>query len=139
MDASILKRFFVGTASAAELSAAAGELWQWTSSDIRRLLWVELDEEFTVSVEHLVKLSDAVLDDALPADALAGIAFGLIADDHFLWDTDTPEGDRIGEALDDWSTPEINYPPTKGNIRKFRHLLLTGENTFVRADLKASA
>jgi hypothetical protein len=137
MDASVLKSFFLGTASAADLGAAAAEMWRWTSSDVRRLLWVEFDEEFNVSIEHLVKLADAVLDDALPAEALAGIAFGLIADDHFLWDTDTPEGDRIGETLYDWSTPEINYPLTKGNMSKFRHLLLTGENTFVRADLRA--
>jgi hypothetical protein len=37
--------------------------------------------------------------------------------------------------VEDWSTPEINYALNRTTVAKFRHRLLTGEDTFTRADL----
>ena len=95
------------------------------------------DGDFAVGIEHLVCLCDAVICGQLPAERLEALAFGMITDDHFVWDTDTTDGNLIGGTLNDWSAPEINYPLNPTTLGKFRHLLLTGENTFTRTDADA--
>ena len=139
MDARLVRDVMIGSAPAHALAIQCGDAYVRQSSQSRRLQWDNLQEEFAVSTQHLVLLCDAVIEGELPGDCLEAIAFGLIADDNFLWDTDTPEGDRIGETLYDWSAPEINYALTPGTLAKFRHRLLTGEDTFTRADHGTSA
>jgi len=55
--------------------------------------------------------------------------------ERWLWDTDTPDGERVAEALFWLGTPEISYPLTPPVPAKVRHYLLTGENTLGEADL----
>ena len=135
MDARILRDFFLGKVSTQSLAADAEHAYVQTGSQSRDLRWKDLDQEFVVSAEHLVRLCDAVISGELPADRLDAIAFGMIADDRFLWDTDTVEGNAIGETLNDWSAPEVNYALNAATLAKFRHRLLTGEDTFTWADL----
>ena len=139
MDARLVRDVMIGRAPGYALAIYCGDAYVPQSSQSRRLQWNNLPEEFTVSTQHLVRLCDAVIEGGIPGDCLDAIAFGLIADDNFIWDTDTPEGDRIGETLYDWSAPEINYALTLGTLAKFRHRLLTGEDTFTRADHGTSA
>jgi len=139
MDARVLRDFFLGEVSAPDLAAEAEHAYVHTGSQSRGLRWKDLDEEFVVSTDHLVRLCDAVISGELPADRLDAIAFGIIADDHFLWDTDTAGGNVIGETLNDWSAPEINYALNPATLVKFRHRLLTGEDTFTRADLSSAS
>jgi hypothetical protein len=36
----------------------------------------------------------------------------------------------VAETVYDWATPEINYPLTIENIKKFRERLSTGKDSF---------
>ena len=134
MKAELLRDFFLGRVSAPDLAADVAGAMVQTGHDTYQLHMVDLVHDFPVSATHLVRLCDAVLTEALPAPALADIAFGMIASDHLTWDTDEPDGARVSEALFDWSAPEINFPLRPDTIAKFRHRLLTGEDTFEPAD-----
>ena len=54
-----------------------------------------------------------------------------------MWDGDNTAGggELVADVLHDWASPEINYSLTVENIAKFRHLLLTGEDTFTKEDV----
>jgi len=134
MRATVLRDFFLGRASAQELADDAETAYVMHSLGSTQLVWEDLEEEFSLTVDHLVRLCDAVEAGSLRADRLSPIGFGLIADDSFVWDTDTPEGERIGATLYDWSAPEINYALSARTVAKFRRRLLTGEDTFTRDD-----
>ncbi|MDQ3816766.1 MAG: hypothetical protein M3362_03615, partial [Acidobacteriota bacterium] len=90
--------------------------------------------EFRVEPSHLVKLCDAVLSGKLNAERLELIGYCLVASDHFFWEEDSRSGELVAETAYDWSSPEINYPLTFENIEKFRERLITGEETFSKAD-----
>ena len=91
---------------------------------------------FELAPEHVVRLVDAVTTGDLSADALDTLVFCLEAQpDRWLWDTDTPGGERVANALFWLGSPEINYPLTATVLAKIRHYLLTGENTLSDADV----
>ena len=134
MQAWILRDFFLGTAAADALAADIASAMQRTGADTYRLRMQDLGEDFQVTSAHLVRLCDAALSGLLSGAALTDLAFAMIASDHFHWSTDTTDGDRVSETLYDWSTPEINFPLNPSTIGKFRHRLLTGEDTFTPED-----
>ena len=135
MNESILRDFFLGTADIATLRGDLQGAVTQTSDDVFRQHITTMGTEFDVTAAHLVSLCDAVLSGQLPAADLNVIAFCLVASDRFQWDTDTPKGNIIGETLFDWDSPEINYPLDFQTVAKFRHRLVTGEDTFTCADI----
>ncbi|MEQ1860380.1 MAG: hypothetical protein ABMA13_10625 [Chthoniobacteraceae bacterium] len=130
-----MRDYFLGTADIATLRADLQGAVTQTSHDVFSQHVISMDTDCDVSAAHLVSLCDAVLAGQLPAADLSVIAFCLVASDHFQWDTATPEGNLIGETLDDWDSPEINYPLNVQTVATFRHRLLTGEDTFSRGDI----
>lgn len=134
MQAQILRDFFLGTAAPEALAADIATAMQQTGPDTYRLRMQDLKGDFQVASAHLVMLCDAALSGLLPEAALADLAFAMIASDHFHWSTDTVDGGRVSETLYDWSTPEVNFPLNASTIAKFRHRLLTGEDTFTSED-----
>jgi len=135
MHESILRDFFLGTADIAAPRADLQGAVTQASHDVSSQNILTMATDFDVTAAHLVRLCDAVLAGELPAADLSVIAFCLVASDSFQWDTDTPEGNLIGETLFDWDSPEINYPLDYQTVAKFRHRLITGEDTFTRADI----
>ena len=135
MHEAALRDFFEGKADLTALQRDLAGITTRTSHDLFTHRIVDMDSGFMVSAAHLIALCDAVLAGDLPPQELRVIGFALQASDRFQWDFDSPEGERIGETLADWSSPEINYPLTLGNVAKFRHRLVTGEETFTRADV----
>ena len=136
----LLRQFFEGHASAADLAAdvigtrAAEEPPGFHSSANYRV--VPMARPFAVHPDHVVRLVDAVTDGTLPLADLDTLVFCLeAAPERWLWDTDTPEGERVAEALFWLGSPEVNYPLTSSVLEKVRHYLLTGENTFSKDDL----
>lgn len=95
---------------------------------------VDTNVDFSVTTTHLIKLCDAVLAGDIPPEQLEWIGFGLIASDHFNWDTDSVDGERVADTCYDWSSPSTNYILTIKTVGKFRHRLATGENTFNKMD-----
>src|SRR5262245_32717543 len=134
MNAQILREFFENRVSAGVLDADLRNAFEQTSLDSFQLRMTDVNEDFTVRMEHLVKLCDAVLAGELNPEALRAIGFGMIASDHFDWDGDSADGSAIAETLNDWASPEVNYQLSPATVKKFRHRLLTGEDTFTRAD-----
>ena len=130
----VLRDYFLGTSDIADLRAdLQGEVTQ-TSYDVFSQHVVSMDADFDVTAIHLVSLCDAVLAGHLPAVDLSVIAFCLVASGHFRWDAKTPTVNVIEETLHEWDSPEINYALNDRTIAKFRHRLITGQDTFTRAD-----
>jgi len=134
MHESLLRDYFLGTADSAALRADLQGAVTQTSHDVSSQHVVSMDTDFDVTGSHLVSLCDAVLAGQLPAADLSIIAFCLVASDRFLWDAETPNGNVIAETLHEWDSPEINYALNAQTVAKFRHRLLTGKDTFTRAD-----
>ena len=93
-------------------------------AEVTRFSITDLDEEFTVKAEHLVRICDAIIAGSLrPAD-LAVVGFCLEASESFHWDSEGPDGDLVADALAKWASPEINYPLTFKNVVRFKARLL---------------
>jgi hypothetical protein len=133
MREEILKQFFTGDLSAKILAEdLMGSMI--TKGDMTKHPIEDMDEGFQVWPEHLIRLCDAVLRREIEPKYLQSVGFCLVASDHFEFDTDTPEGDLVGETAYDWSAPEINYPLTVANVEKFRQRLVSGEDPFTLSD-----
>lgn len=74
--------------------------------------------------EMALRLCDAVLDGSLEPKHLETIAFTLIASDWIEWHD---EDAVLANVLFDWDAPEINYPLTEDNVRRFRRWLAREE------------
>jgi len=129
MNEEVLKRFFLGEAGAkelaADLSGSVVERQGVTNHPI-----TDMRGDFEVRPEHLIRICDAVLGGEIEAKYLQEVGFCILASDHFEYDTDTREGDLIGETVFDWSAPEVNYPLTIENVRRFRERLVRGRDPF---------
>jgi hypothetical protein len=134
MNAVLVRDFFLGKVTAPQLARNLADAFERVSKQSSRLRMQDLNEDFEVRPEHLVRLCDAVMNGSLPPPTLEAIGFGLIASDFFTWDSNTPEGWRVGQALHDWASPQVNFALTKETASKFRERLISGEDTFTRAD-----
>jgi hypothetical protein len=134
MHESILKDYFLGVIDESRLNEDLEGSVVRTSFDVITHYVSPMDSEFRVELAHLVKLCDAVLSGKLNAARLELIGYCLVASDHFFWEEDSKSGELVAETAYDWSSPEINYPLTFENIEKFRERLITGEETFSKAD-----
>jgi len=132
MHEEILKRFFVGEVDADILAADLDGSMVEGRDTIRHHIedFEASEEEFEIQPKHLVSICDAVLNGEIEAMYLRIIGFGIVGSDSFRYDTDTPGGGLVGETVLDWSAPEVNYPLTLENVRKFRERLITGRNPF---------
>jgi hypothetical protein len=129
----ILKRFFIREVDADVLAAdLEGSMTEERNATYYHI--EDMEEQFKVEPEHLISVCDAVLNDKIEAKYLRIIGFCIAASDHFEYDTDTPEGEIVGETVLDWSAPKINYPLTIDNVRKFRERLVNERNLFTLRD-----
>jgi hypothetical protein len=124
MTEKILRDFFLGSASPESLSADIGG--PEVEGQVRRYHISDMDEGFGVEPEHLVRVCDAFLEGKLSDEQLRTIGFCLIASDTFNWDGDTDAGERITSVAHDWAAPEINFPITSENVRRWRKYLISG-------------
>jgi hypothetical protein len=120
-----LRDFFCGTVAADKLAVEVRDAVEPLSGTSRRVHIQDLPahEELTITAQMLVRLCDAVLAGDLPGSALETISFAIIASDHLHWGVDD---ELVGRVLYDWTSPEINWELTPGNVRMFREWL-TGE------------
>jgi hypothetical protein len=129
MREEILKQFFAGDVGSKVLAQDLVDS-MITKGDLTKHPIEDMNESFVLRPEHLIHLCDAVLNGEIKPQYLQSIGFCVVASDNFEYDTDTAEGNLVGETLLDWSAPIINYPLTKSNIEKFRQKLVTGEDPF---------
>lgn len=91
--------------------------------DIRTRVFVRgMSTPLVVSVPMAVSLCDAAIDQRIAPESLRVLAFAVVASDRFEWNDEV-----VAEVLHDWSAPEINYPLTPENLRRFRMWLLREE------------
>ena len=133
MHESILKDYFLGVIDESRLNEDLEGSVVQTSFDVITHYVNPMDSEFRVEPAHLVKLCDAALSGKLNVEHLELIGYCLAVSDHFFWEEDSKSGELVAETAYDWSSPEINYPLTLENIKKFRERLITGEETFTKA------
>ncbi len=134
MHESILKDYFLDLIDESRLTDDLEGSVVQTSLDVITHYVNPMDSDFQVELIHLVKLCDAVLSGKLNAEYLELIGYCLVASDHFFWEEESKSGELIAETAYDWSSPEINYPLKVENVEKFRERLITGEDTFTKAD-----
>jgi hypothetical protein len=125
MREQVLKDFFEGNATAAELSADIAGSTKHVASIVSYQRIEDMEGEFSVTRPMLITLCDSVLAGNLLPETLHEIGFALVSSDHFLWDTDDDE--LVTEIINDWSCPEINYPLTLENVRRFKSWLINNE------------
>jgi hypothetical protein len=133
MREEILKQFFTEEVDAKVLADDLVDSMV-TKGDMTKHPIEDMAESFQLGAEHLIRLCDAVLSDEIKPQYLQSIGFCIVASDNFEYDTDTTDGNLVGETVLDWSAPIINYPLTKSNVEKFRQKLVTGEDPFTRSD-----
>ena len=134
MYESILKDYFLGLVDESRLNEDLEGSAVQTSFDVITHYVNPMDSAFQIEPAYLVKLCDAVLSERLDAKHLEIIGHCLVASEHFFWEEETEAGDLVAETAYDWASPEINYPLTFENVRKFRERLVTGVDTFTKAD-----
>jgi hypothetical protein len=134
MHAEILKAFFLGQATAAQLSRDLDVVWESSGTNSRRFVFQDLDNDFEVHSDHLVRVCDAVLAGEIEAPKLEGVGAALFTSDHFTWGEDGPEAERVAQTVSEWVDPEVNFDLNLETTAKFRHRLLTGEHLFTPAD-----
>jgi hypothetical protein len=87
-----------------------------------------IDEgKFVIEPRHLVNICDEVLNKKLRLETIDNFALILIGSDYFTWDTETVDGERIGQVLFEWNNSTINYPLTMDNVRQWKIYLTTGK------------
>jgi hypothetical protein len=133
MREEILKEFFAGKLDA-KVQASDLQGSMVTSGSMTKHPIENMSESFQVWPEHLTLVCDAVLRGDIKPKYLQAIGFCILASDNFEYDTDTPEGDLVGETISDWSAPRINYPLRQANVQKFRERLVTGQDPFTLSD-----
>ncbi|MGH6877893.1 MAG: hypothetical protein ACREHV_11025 [Rhizomicrobium sp.] len=119
----VLRDFFLGRATSPEL---ARDVLGSTKKvgPISFVIEIEdMDGAFDVTRAMLVSLCDTVLSGHLPPQDLSAIGFALMASDSFIWDAE----DVMGDVIQDWSCPEINYALTLDNVQRFKNWLLQVE------------
>jgi hypothetical protein len=125
MHEEVLKRFFEGEVSAEKLARdIRGSVTHF--DQVRSSVHiVDMASEYQVTRRAPILLCDSVLSGALSPELLATIGFALEASDKFLWDGD--EHELAADVIADWSCPEVNYPLTVENIRRFKQWLTDAE------------
>jgi hypothetical protein len=134
MNETVLRDFFIGAASAADLGRDMAEAVIEHAPGHTSQTIESVDGEFEVRSEHLVRVCDSVIAGALVAADLEKIGFCLIASDFFIWDGDNEDGARVAETAHDWASPEVNYQLTAATTQKFRVRLLFGRDEFTASD-----
>ena len=138
----VLRHFFEGHATAAELDAdVVGTLiceGPERGPQIRRYNVLPMERKLELRSDHLIRLVDASLSGDLRPEHLEVVASWLeTAFERFPRDADTPDGERVVDALFWLGDPDINYPLSPRVLAKIRRYLATGENTLSPADSKA--
>jgi hypothetical protein len=100
-----------------------------TTVDIEQL---PCETQFIINREHLVRLCEEALKGNLAFQDLSTIAFALFATEYLHRDN----SDKIVEdVLFAWDNPEIGFPLTIENMKKWKLLLETGVDTFDTREL----
>lgn len=135
MKEKTLKDYFDNKVTVEILATDVKDSQKKTSYDVISVYVDNINEtgEYEITRDHLIKLLEDTIAGRLTTTDLNTIAFALMFSEYFTWDED----DKIIEdtifALDN---PDIGFPLTIENLRRWRKYLETGEYTFDKKELK---
>jgi hypothetical protein len=117
------------------LAADVKDSQKKTSYDVISVYVDKINEtsEYKITRDHLTKLLDDTISGRLTPTDLNTIAFALIGSEYFTWDEDDK---IIEETIYDLDSPEIGFPLTIENLKRWKKYLETGEYTFDKRELK---
>jgi len=126
MHEQTLREFFEGMVPARALASdLSGSLK--TNGNVTRHAIVDMDGEFAVRPDHLIRVCDAVIQGEIAPEHLRAIGFCLQTSDAFFWNGSDGGGERVANVTADWSAPEINFQLTVANASAWRRYLAGGE------------
>jgi hypothetical protein len=85
------------------------------------------ETELLITRKHLIRLCDEALNGHLTFEDLNTIAFALFTTEHLHRDT---ADEILEDVLFAWDNPEIGFPLTTKNMKKWKLMLETGNDTF---------
>ena len=118
MKESVLKQYFdgeIGVLSLKPFLSPVRDVSKLTKGDN---FDCDLSDEYQLSLKDLRKVCDDYLAGSLDEADVVAIAFFLLAADHFVWDKTTESGAVVAEVIDDWNSPEIDFPITRRNMKR---------------------
>lgn len=118
MREEILRRYFEEELPASELCKDLETSKDAISAIESEIQIEDMGNTFPVLPGMLIRLCDDVLNGHFPAWCLEVIGFALMASDQFEWDGD--EYEVMANVIADWSCPQINFPLTPENVRRFK-------------------
>src|SRR5262245_10749198 len=99
MREQVLRDYFSGRLTAEILTHDMSDAVVRTGPRSSSQRIVDMDEDFEVRTDHLVRLCEDVLIGRIKPEALEVVGFCLIASDRFHWDSDTQDGGRVAKTL----------------------------------------
>lgn len=129
MTEKILKEYFDGVVSAEVLNEdLIGTVETHKNGSNYKIIDYKSDADFIVTGNHLIKLCNDALNNKINIANLRIMAFALEASDYFIWDTNTKDGARVGEVIDNWSSPKPGAPLSREYVQHSAYYLETGTN-----------
>ena len=127
MREQVLRDFFEGRSSAAELERDVAGSTKGTGPRASVVSIEDMDKDFVVTADMAVRLCEAVLRGELLPDTLHTIGFALMASDRFQWD-----GQPVGPVRKRYSRPQGAVLGTAGLPQSARRNVLE----LLRTDLE---
>ena len=138
MTEQALLEYFQNRLTANELANDLKDSQRKTSHDATSVYVTSIanDQGFTVTREHLIRLSADTLDGKLKPQDLNTIAFAIITSDFFTLDNEGEDAEFVKTVIYDWDNPEIGFDLSLKNIELWKEFLETGEYKFDKGELK---
>ena len=135
MKEEVLLKYFHNEISITELAADLKGAQRKTSYDVTSVFvdQIRTEGEFQVTRGHMLLLCNEALNGKLAVEDLNTIAFAVFTSEFFIHDEDD---EIVSRVLFEWDNPEIGFPLTLDNLRKWKLLLESGEDTFDVTELK---
>lgn len=135
MKEEVLLKYLQNEIPIAELATDLEGAQRKTSYDVTSVYVdpIKTESEFEVTREHLLLLCNEALNGKLAVEDLNTIAFAVLTSEFFTHDEDDEIVDRV---LFEWVNPEIGFPLRLENLKKWKLLLVNGDDTFDLRELK---
>ena len=135
MKEQILLDYLLGNATIEQLADDLNGAQKKTSFETTTVFIDQLKTEFSYkkTKDNLLDICNAVLTNKLPIEDVNTIAYAIITSEVFTIDEADVSVERV---LFDWDNPQIGFPLTIDNMRKWKLILEKNEDTFDVSELK---
>jgi hypothetical protein len=81
----------------------------------------------------LIIIKDVLKRD-LKEEYLSPLAFILLYSEHYTWNGESADGERVSTVIFDWDAADVNFGLSRSNIKKWQTYLHTGEYKFTNEE-----